>query len=139
VDILVSILERSLGYEFLSYLSNKLFHTKTDYIKFIYTTYFITSTNNYVDNHFTEILSNMNTDNISNVSQEIYSTIILHDSSRFYNISSHYLGNNLYSNFLLPNDILYYKISISPPSEQSLDLDGNVIPPRTYLFSVKLI
>jgi len=131
---------RSLGYEYLSYLSNQINNTQKDFIKFIETGQYIRTVNNYVDTKYSELLSNMSqpTDSSNNVSQEIFISI-LNDSSRLtVDISNHYLGSNLYSNFLLPNDILYYTYTIYPHPQERLNSSGNVIPPRTYLFIIKL-
>jgi len=134
--------KRTLGYEYLSYLSNKLFNTNHDFIRFIKTDEYINSLQNFVDLQLTNLLSNMNNNNTTHTSQEMYTIIQALQPNRFSGDNSgHSLGNNWYSHFLFPGDILIFTITITPSyfERQNVISAGNNMQNRSYLFKIKLI
>jgi hypothetical protein len=134
--------KRTLGYEYLSYLSNKLFNTNHDFIKFIKTNEYIDSMQNLIDLQLTNLLSNMNKNTTIHTSREIYTIIQALQPNRFSgDISGHSLGNNWYSHFLFPGDTLIFTITITPSNVdmQNVISAGNNIQNRSYLFKIKLI
>ena len=137
---------RTIGYEYLSFLSNKFFNTNTDFTQFINSETFMKNTHQGINDHYTNLLSTMvdtpfGGDN-KHISEFIYKTVAKNDPSRL--LETNHLGNNMYSNFLKAGDILQYYVFMDAINgkinlnDETLVSNNNNIPSREYLCKILL-
>jgi hypothetical protein len=138
---------RTIGYEYLSFLSNKFFNTNTDFTQFINSETFMKNTHQGINDHYTNLLSTIvdtpfGGDN-KHISEFIYKTVATSDPSRL--LETNHLGNNMYSNFLKAGDILQYYVFIDPINgkinlndDTLVSNNNNNIQSREYLCKILL-